>query len=592
MGCSFECNCGPVTTDGRAALTGKGDISHMPCVFRAFLVTCFCGLQTAAADQWESAGAEEFAAGEQQGLEVTASGRLRLTSFAETNFALGAPASSGQTNLLNDKAVTDGDPATEWDFDKDPQVAGKAIEIDLGGNRLVTQVRVLPGAGLGAESPEFFMRGYRIDLAPEEAPDAHLTVAQNFLNHTPLIDTTADSTWMHYEEGEPVPVLGRFVRITVTRQDLPNWVIVGDVEVFGTGFQARGEYLSPLHDTGAPVNVGAGFFTAASPPGTDLRLQFRAALEEGELPDWTELPFYGVDDGAGGVYFPLQDPARFVQYRALFETDDPFLTPHLERVEVEYDPRLLASSTFGYIRPAEVNMGEEVLMTYRARLRRGAGEFYGVDLLVLNRPGRLEELLLNDGEVPPEGYELIVPEGSLQVPDLALRLSPEYRITELTDIGLSFTTVFFRGSEEISLFLGSSDAGSDPRNYQKVAPSTSRTATTFAAVHGMLRDLVPASSVAVRPRVFRPQRGGGTRIEFDLSRVQVAVPVTVTIHDLSGRRVCTVVDREPVTAGEISIPWDGFDNHGGVLVPGIYMCRIRVHAQEGATLVRFLGIAY
>ena len=544
------------------------------------------------ADQWESAGAEDFTVGEQQGLEVSASGRLRLTSFVGTNFALGADASSGETNLRNDKAVTDSNAATEWDFDKDPQVAGKSIEIDLGGNRLVNQVRILPGTGLGAESPEFFMRGYRIDVAPEEAPDAHLTVAQNFLNPTPLIDTTADSTWVRYEEGEPVPVLGRFVRITVTRQELPNWVIVGDVEVFGTGFQAKGEYMSPLHDTGAPVNVGAAFFAAESPPGTDLRLQFRAGLEEGELPDWTELPFYFVEDGVEGVYFPLQDPARFIQYRVLFETDDPFLTPHLEQVKVEFDPRLLASSSFGYIQPAEVDMGEEVLMTYRARLRRAAAEFYGVDLLVLNRPGRLEELLINDSEVPPEGYELIVPSGSLQVPDLALRLRPEYRVTEFADISLIFTTVFFTGSEEVSLFLGSTDPGSDSRNYQKVAPSTNPTATTFAAVHGMLRELVPASSVAIRPRVFRPERGGGTRIEFDLSRIQVPVPVTVTIHDLSGRRVRTVVDHEPVTAGEISIPWDGFDDHGGVLVPGIYMCRIRVHAQERATLVRFLGIAY
>ena len=555
------------------------------------LVICVCGLQ-AAADQWESFGAEDFTLGQQQGLEISPTGRLRLTSFAGSNLALRVTASSGKTNLRNDKAVTDSNAATEWDFGKDPQVAGRTIEIDLGGNRLVTQVRILPGTELGAESPEFFMRGYRIDLASEEAPDAYLTIAQNFLNQTPLIDTTADSTWVRYEEGEPVPVLGRFIRITVTRQELPNWVIVGDVEVYGTGFQARGEYLSPIHDTGRPVNVGAGFFAAESPPGTDLRLQFRAALEEGELPDWTELPFLQVEDGAVGVYFPLQDPARFVQYRVLFDTDDPFLTPHLERVKVEFDPRLLARSASGYIQPVEVNMGEEVLMTYRALLPREAGEFHSVDLLVLNRPGSLEGLLINGSEVPPHGYELIVPEGSLQVPDLALRLRPEYRITGFSDISLSFTTVFFRSSEEVGLFLGSTEEGYDPRNWQKVTPSVSRTAATTAVVYGILRELVPPSSVAIRPRVFRPKRGGGTRIEFDLSRIQEEVPVTVTIHDLTGRRLRTVVDHAPVTAGEISIPWDGFGDHGGVLLPGIYMCRIRVHAHEGKTLVRFLGIAY
>ena len=238
------------------------------------------------ADEWFTTGAE-FGQGELEGLEVTDDGILRLTSFAGINFALDARAESEGARIRGDDRITDGDANTEWDFDSDPQVVGKTMDIDLGGNRLIDQVRILPGADVGAQRPEFFVKGYRVDVAPEAAPDAFVPVAQNFLNPIPLIDTTADGTWLRYQDGQPVPVLGRYIRITITRQDLPNWVVIGDVEVFGTGFQANGEYLSPIWDLGDRMNVGAGFFEAEAPPGTRLRLQFRAAVAEDDLPLWS-----------------------------------------------------------------------------------------------------------------------------------------------------------------------------------------------------------------------------------------------------------------------------------------------------------------
>ena len=426
-------------------------------------------------------------------------------------------------------------------------------------------------------------------MAPEEAPDAFTVVAEKFVNQNPLIDTTADGTWLRYADGAPVAALGRYLRVTITRQDLPNWAVIGDVEVFGTGFQARGEYLSPVHKFTDLVNVGVGFFEAKALPGTRLRMQFRGAIVEGGYPSWDELPYFEPEKGEEGVYFPVQDPIQFIQYRCQLETSDPHITPNLQNVRVGFDPRLLASLTRGSISPQVVPMGESARFTYSAMLFRPEGA-YPTDLLVLDRPGRLEELLLDGRAVPTGQYQVLTEVGSLEASNLAIQLDPALSSSNFREVEISFSTSFFSGTEGVDLFVGSIQEGADPKNLQKIAPI--RDGSTLVRVVGVVNELVPAASVAIRPRVFRPDRGGAARIEFDLTKVLVPVPVTVTIHDLSGRRVCTVVDQELVSANEVSIPWDGYDDHGGVLAPGIYMCRIRVHAQESVTLVRFLGIAY
>ena len=553
-------------------------------VFPIFGFVCYSSAQ-----EWFIAEKEEFLQGNLKGLEVTERGMLRLTSFEGVNFALGTEAFSDGTILPRGSEITDGNLATEWDFDEDPKVVGKTIDIDLGGNRLVNQVRVLPGSGVGADNPEYFVKGYRFEVAPEEAPDAFTVVAQNFVNQFPRIDTTADGTWLRYVEGAPVAALGRYVRVTITRQDLPNWVIIGDIEVFGTGFQARGEYLSPVHKFADLVNVGVGFFEAKASPGTRLRMQFRGSIIEGGYPSWDELPYYEPEIGEEGVYFPVQDPIQFIQYRCELETSDPHITPNLQKVRVGFDPRLLASLTRGSISPQVVPMGESARFTYSAMLFRPE-RAYPTDLLVLDRPGRLEELIIDGRAVPTEQCRVLTMDGSLEASNLAIQLDPALSGSNFREVQIGFTTSFFSGTEGVDLFVGSIQEGADPKNLQKIAPI--REGSTLVRVIGVVNELVPAASVAIRPRVFRPERGGGTRIEFDLTKVLVPVPVTVTIHDLSGRRVCTVVDGKMLSAGEISIPWDGFDDHGGVLAPGIYMCRIRVHAQESVTLVRFLGIAY
>ena len=86
----------------------------------------------------------------------------------------------------------------------------------------------------------------------------------------------------------------------------------------------------------------------------------------------------------------------------------------------------------------------------------------------------------------------------------------------------------------------------------------------------------PASARATtlrqnHPNPFNPS----TTIRFDLARMQA---VTLTVHDVAGRLVRTLVDGvEPSGPGEVR--WDGLNESGNAVASGVYMYRLRTANQ-------------
>ena len=284
------------------------------------------------AGEWVQVGADSFAGGLFAGTEIDRSGRVSLASFRGVNLALDAAAASGPNTLSGRRSVTDGNADTEWRFDNEVEVLGKWIQIDLGGDRGVSQVRLLPGKTV-AQRPLFFVKGYRLEVAREATPDDWVLVAQQAENIRPTVDTSVDSTWIETGvNGVPLPVLGRFVRLRLTREDPPNWVSIGEVEVFGEGFGAEGTFASAVFDAGQPVNLGRVWFAGETPPGTVLRVQFRTSADGETWPEWHRVPAWDVAEVGAGVALTEPEPAQFLQYRATMETRDPLRTPGLTEV--------------------------------------------------------------------------------------------------------------------------------------------------------------------------------------------------------------------------------------------------------------------
>ena len=69
-------------------------------------------------------------------------------------------------------------------------------------------------------------------------------------------------------------------------------------------------------------------------------------------------------------------------------------------------------------------------------------------------------------------------------------------------------------------------------------------------------------------------------------RTTQAGPLTVLLFDLSGRRVCTLLDDRSAAAGAHRLPVDGRGDRGQPLSPGMYFYRVR--GVEGASSGRFV----
>jgi subtilisin-like proprotein convertase family protein len=76
-----------------------------------------------------------------------------------------------------------------------------------------------------------------------------------------------------------------------------------------------------------------------------------------------------------------------------------------------------------------------------------------------------------------------------------------------------------------------------------------------------------------------PVQGGGVTMSFALP---LAAPASLALFDVGGRRVRTVADRV-FGAGRTVLAWDGHDDHGAPLRPGLYLARF---TSGGRTLVR------
>ncbi|MGB8656515.1 MAG: S8 family serine peptidase [Candidatus Zixiibacteriota bacterium] len=74
------------------------------------------------------------------------------------------------------------------------------------------------------------------------------------------------------------------------------------------------------------------------------------------------------------------------------------------------------------------------------------------------------------------------------------------------------------------------------------------------------------------PNPFNPS----TMIRFNVqgSRFKVPIPTTLTVYNLLGQRVRTVLD-EPKTAGDYEVIWDGRDDGGKEMASGIYFYQLR-----------------
>ena len=137
-------------------------------------------------------------------------------------------------------------------------------------------------------------------------------------------------------------------------------------------------------------------------------------------------------------------------------------------------------------------------------------------------------------------------------------------------------------------------------HWQRVDPGE---ATRLVASQTFTVLALEGTDVLIDFRIARPilsPNGDGVNddleVAFSVARVSADREVRLAIFDLSGRRVREVVERRGELRGQYAMIWDGRDEAGTVVAPGIYLARVEVETDSGSanrtSLQRPVYVAY
>lgn len=105
-------------------------------------------------------------------------------------------------------------------------------------------------------------------------------------------------------------------------------------------------------------------------------------------------------------------------------------------------------------------------------------------------------------------------------------------------------------------------AGTDVRAYRGAA-----TSVAAYGEGGILAEAASGGQALCSPNPFRT----ATTIRW---RAPAAAAVTAAIYDVRGERVRTLLAGESRRAGELTLAWDGRDDRGQTVAPGLYLARV------------------
>ncbi len=239
---------------------------------------------------------------------------------------------------------------------------------------------------------------------------------------------------------------------------------------------------------------------------------------------------------------------------------------------------------------AEVNMGEQTDFLYEIKAQFGLGE-PGFDALRINTGSEKAEFkgLTVDGvAVDPIRAER---DGSTIVVELADRVTrtrnPNIQVhfaAEVFDFARTFTgEVYNVGSADLPQPVEGGDAS------EEVSTNGLRVLASSDEAPDLVQNLAFSSGV-VTPN------GDGINdelsISYSLYGLPQGVPVQIHIFSLDGRRVASI-EKGIQGSGPQELNWDGRDDSGRSLPPGMYLLGIGIDAEKQNDLqMRPVGVVY
>ena len=405
---------------------------------------------------------------------------------------------------------------------------------------------------------------------------------------------------------------------------------IAEFEIYGVGYAPEARYVSNIIDLGGAASLGRVNWVGATDPGAAVALTMRSGDDAGPNIYWrytfrgneisrfdeqgkaltlatydrlnkgqkagithdTEnwdfwSPSYDFASGSGELVG--DKPRRFLQFRTDFESTRAS-SGRLDYLEFAVSLPPVASQVVAEIAPTEAGAGEVTSFTYRL-LPRFQADDLGFDTIEIETPVRAEGV---DG-VRIGGVEVVFEELWREADGFAVRI-PRVDLQGTDElIEVDFRSAIF---EFGTVFGGRVADGDRPYEvHQAVTPGDADPLVDGNRLSVALTEVGQKAIHAVRfgSSVLTPNGDGVNdelEIEYDLLNLHGQVPVGIDLFDLSGRRVVEVY-RGVADSGRFFADWDGRDESGELLPPGLYLLRLEVETDEGIdTRNQIISLAY
>ncbi len=463
-----------------------------------------------------------------------------------------------------------------------PNNIGSGIKFDLNGIRKVTKIIAV---NLGNAPFSFNTRPIAFSYYAGIDSTRLGRIYQEFNN----TDSSRHTAYI----SEPQPV--QFLSFVIDKQDPRNATVISEFQIFGEGYVEEGTYVSAVDSVGiGNANFANTVIDADIVAGTYVSVEFRTGSKKNidslHWSNWSSpIFFHSRNEALAGSMVNVAEPRRFFQYRIKLYTTN-LETPKVSGIKIVYQKNLVVDSATVFITPQDVPVLSPVMLTYTIQSSVSASSL-GIDTIKIATPGPsvVRSVTLN-GTAVQFSY--------IPAPDKMVIGFPQTLKSSGT-VNVTFSTKMITGGSFPSVIISKSS----PWNPQRLDPSVTAAGDGWL-VNATGVPITPLVDVRIDPNPFTPNDDGkndATIIDFSVANISSPKPLRISIMDLTGRKVRTLVDirsginpffGDPRSGGK-GFLWDGRDDNGKKLLPGLYIVQISLDVDNGGQVVtKSVVIAY
>ncbi len=352
------------------------------------------------------------------------------------------------------------------------------------------------------------------------------------------------------------------------------------------------------------------------PQADDLNRDWEPGPVKDDLVNWSPFssPYPASAANGPGVPIISPSPRRYFQFQVRFTSNDLDAARVLKSLSFDFATPPLADSLQAEIFPRQVEVSQTIPFTFVVRAVMQTSGLTGFDTIQIPTPARVESI---------DSIELLDANGQ----GLAGReftglddttLVDEFQIVSVEDDGFvlrfprvrqNHTQVQIRFQTEVltysTNFAASVWLADEPNAFQEVTPGN---AADLAAGDDpdfsgptVLSPSVLAGGrlidkVKLIPSTITPNGDGVNdvlTVHYNLLALSAPRPVAIRVYDLSGRLVRVIHDAPESSGHYEDKTWDGRNDQGRLLAPGLYILQIEVNGDAAdAEQSQVLGLVY